>query len=101
MRESFGKGIHGFEIYSILGQNKSIKACKRAPNGRIIVTKHLVYKFITKDIREEKEWLDALKSNIIHNPYYDLLESRKRKFNKHNSISSSFGLIRNKLIFVK
>ena len=91
----------GFEIYSILGQNKSIKACKRHSDGRIIITKHLVYKFITKNLAEEKAWYESLKANCFLNPYYDLLESRKRKFNKRNSISSGIGLIKNKLIFVK
>ena len=85
----------------MLGQNKSIKACKRHLDGRIIITKHLVYKFITKDLKDQKEWYNQIKSNLSFNPYYDLLEKRKRKFNKHNSLRSSIGLIKNKLIFVK
>ena len=102
VREAFGnKGTYGFEIYSVLGQNKPIKACKRHTDGRIIVTKHVVFKFVTKDLREEKEWFNALKENLSFNPYYSLLESRKRKFNKHNALSSGIGLIKNKLIFVK
>lgn len=84
-----------------MGQNKAIKACKRHTDGRILITRHLVYRFITKDLKEEKDWFYALQSNLSFNPYYDLLESRKRKFNKHNSLSSSLGLIKNKLIFVK
>jgi len=68
-----------FELYSTLGTNEVIKACKTDAEGRVIEGKHTVYR-MSASTKEEKEiWVKCIRQSLSINPYYDLLAARKRK----------------------
>ena len=68
-----------FELYSALGPNEFIKACKTDGDGRVIEGKHTVYRLSASTKEEKDMWIKCIKQSISHNPYFDLVVARKRK----------------------
>ncbi|XP_060523138.1 cytohesin-1 isoform X3 [Cylas formicarius] len=67
-----------FELYASGGAD-FIKACKTDSEGKVVEGKHTVYRMSASSDEERKEWIQRLTQSISHNPFYDMLASRKRK----------------------
>ncbi|CAH0564682.1 unnamed protein product [Brassicogethes aeneus] len=69
---------HCFELYASGGAD-FIKACKTDSEGKVVEGKHTVYRMSASSDEERKEWIMRLTQSISHNPFYDMLATRKRK----------------------
>ncbi|XP_022917218.1 cytohesin-1 isoform X3 [Onthophagus taurus] len=73
---------HCFELYASGGAD-FIKACKTDSEGKVVEGKHTVYRMSASSEEEKQDWIARLNQSISHNPFYDMLASRKRKA-QHN-----------------
>lgn len=71
------KKPHCFELYGT--GNDIIKACKVDKEGKVVEGKHNVYKMSAATADEKEEWIKCLKSCISENPFYDMLNARRKK----------------------
>ena len=74
---------HCFELYSALGQNEFIKACKTDVEGRVIEGRHTVYRMSAATKEDKDSWIECIKHSISHNPYFDILAARKKRAKQH------------------
>lgn len=74
---------HCFELYASGGAD-FIKACKTDSEGKVVEGKHTVYRMSASSEEEKLDWITRLQQSISHNPFYDMLATRKRKA-QHNS----------------
>ncbi|XP_075999270.1 cytohesin-2-like [Genypterus blacodes] len=65
------------ELYNPKGQK--IKACKTENKGRVVQGKHQSYKLSAAGADERDDWIDAIRTSITKDPFYDLVSLRKRK----------------------
>ncbi|XP_033945858.1 cytohesin-3-like isoform X1 [Pseudochaenichthys georgianus] len=65
------------ELYNPKGQK--IKACKTENKGRVVQGKHQSYKLRAAGSEERDVWMDAIRTCITKDPFYDLVSLRKRK----------------------
>lgn len=72
-----------FELYSTLGPNEVIKACKTADDGRVVEGKHTSYRLSAATAEERDAWVKSIRASISHNPYMDMLAARKKKAQYH------------------
>ncbi|XP_015790227.1 cytohesin-1 [Tetranychus urticae] len=72
-----------FELYSALGQNEVIKACKTDSEGRVMEGRHTVYRMSASTKEEKDIWVKCIRQSISHNPYFDMLAARKKKAQYH------------------
>lgn len=75
--EKSDKRPHCFELYGT--GNDIIKACKVDKEGKVVEGKHNVYKMSAATADEKDEWIKCLKSCISENPFYDMLNARRKK----------------------
>eukprot|EP00088_Acartia_fossae_P055204 TRINITY_DN6408_c1_g1_i1.p1 TRINITY_DN6408_c1_g1~~TRINITY_DN6408_c1_g1_i1.p1 ORF type:complete len:396 (+),score=98.58 TRINITY_DN6408_c1_g1_i1:186-1373(+) len=68
---------HCFELYS--SGNEVIKACKTDSEGKVVEGKHTVYRMSASTEEEKDEWIKCIQQSISHNPFYDMLNVRKKK----------------------
>lgn len=68
---------HCFELYGTGAD--IIKACKVDKEGKVVEGKHTVYKMSAATAEEKEEWIKCLKSCISENPFYDMLNARRKK----------------------
>lgn len=68
---------HCFELYS--SGNEVIKACKTDSEGKVVEGKHTVYRMSASTEDEKDEWIKCIQQSISHNPFYDMLNVRKKK----------------------
>ncbi len=78
-----GSKQYCFELYSAAGHSEVIKACKTDADGKVIEGRHTVYRMSAATAEEKDEWLKGIKTSISHNPFYDMLNARKRKAQHH------------------
>ncbi|KAF0033228.1 hypothetical protein F2P81_015518 [Scophthalmus maximus] len=65
------------ELYNPKGQ--TIKACKTEHKGRVVQGKHQSYKLSAASADERDDWMDAIRTSVTKDPFYDLVSLRKRK----------------------
>ncbi|KAM6966694.1 cytohesin-3-like isoform 1-T1 [Tautogolabrus adspersus] len=65
------------ELYNPKGLK--IKACKTENRGRVVQGKHQSYKLSAASEEERDDWMDAIRSSMTKDPFYDLVALRKRK----------------------
>jgi len=68
---------HCFELFS--SGNEVIKACKTDSEGKVVEGKHTVYRMSASTQDEKEEWIKCIQQSISHNPFYDMLNLRKKK----------------------
>ncbi|XP_052768126.1 cytohesin-1-like isoform X1 [Mya arenaria] len=68
---------HCFELFA--QQGEIIKACKVDKEGKVVEGKHNVYKMSAATAEEKDEWIKCIKSCISENPFYDMLNARRKK----------------------
>ncbi|XP_034076187.1 cytohesin-3-like isoform X3 [Gymnodraco acuticeps] len=71
------------ELYNPKGQK--IKACKTENKGRVVQGKHQSYKLRAAGSEERDAWMDAIRTCITKDPFYDLVSLRKRKVTGNTS----------------
>nr|XP_020460498.1 cytohesin-3-like [Monopterus albus] len=65
------------ELYNPKGQK--IKACKTENKGRVVQGKHQSYKLSAASEEERDNWIEAIRTSITKDPFYDLVCLRKRR----------------------
>ncbi|XP_037544616.1 cytohesin-3 [Nematolebias whitei] len=65
------------ELYNPKGQK--IKACKTENKGRVVQGKHQSYRLSAASAEERDDWIEAIRTSITKDPFYDLVSMRKRK----------------------
>ena len=70
-----------FELYSALGPNEVIKACKTDADGRVNEGKHSSYRMYSATAEEKAAWIKAIRQSIRHDPHFDMVAARKKRAN--------------------
>jgi len=66
-----------FEIFSV--NCSIIKACKTDSDGKVVEGKHNVYRMSAATPEEKDSWIKSISASISQNPFYDILQQRKKK----------------------
>ncbi|XP_071492494.1 cytohesin-1-like [Diadema antillarum] len=74
--EDKGKA-HCFELNTTT--KSVIKAAKTHGDGRVVEGRHTSYRMSATSEEEKKEWIHALQASISRDPFYEMLEARKKK----------------------
>uniref|UniRef100_A0A915IED8 Cytohesin 1 n=1 Tax=Romanomermis culicivorax TaxID=13658 RepID=A0A915IED8_ROMCU len=70
-----------FEIYAT--NSDIIKACKTDSEGKVVEGKHNVYRMSAATVEEKDAWIKSINASISHNPFYDMLQARKKRVLQH------------------
>jgi len=73
-----------FEIYNPAGA--IIKACKTESDGRVVTGHHDIYRICASSAEEREAWIKSIKSSMTRDPFYDMLQARKKKATHKQSI---------------
>lgn len=68
-----------FEIYSADNSSGLIKACKTDSEGKVVEGHHDVYRICAVSEEEREIWIGCIKASMIIDPFYDMLQARKKK----------------------
>lgn len=68
-----------FEIYSADNSSGNIKACKTDSEGKVVEGHHDVYRICAVSEEERETWIGCIKASMIIDPFYDMLQARKKK----------------------
>ncbi|XP_076337379.1 cytohesin-1-like isoform X2 [Tachypleus tridentatus] len=69
--------VNSFELFST--GSDIIKACKTDSEGKVVEGKHTVYRMSASTPEEMADWIKCIKQSISQNPFYDMLNARKKK----------------------
>ncbi|EHB12110.1 Cytohesin-3 [Heterocephalus glaber] len=67
------------ELYNRSHKGQVIKACKTEDDGLVVEGNQLVYCISALSPEAKEEWRKSIKASISRVPFYDLLETRKRR----------------------
>ncbi|XP_060135843.1 cytohesin-4 [Zootoca vivipara] len=68
-----------FELFNTNPNGQKIKACKMDGDGKVVEGKHQSYKISAPSAEERDLWIDAIRTSITRDPFYDLVAARKKK----------------------
>nr|XP_028603468.1 cytohesin-4 isoform X2 [Podarcis muralis] len=68
-----------FELFNTNSKGQKIKACKMDGDGKVVEGKHQSYKISAPSAEERDLWIDAIRTSITQDPFYDLVAARKKK----------------------
>ncbi|EOB03949.1 Cytohesin-4, partial [Anas platyrhynchos] len=68
-----------FELFNPNCKGQKIKACKTDGDGKVVEGKHQSYKISAATPAERDEWIEAIRTSITQDPFYDLVSARKKK----------------------
>lgn len=70
---------NSFELYSSLGPDEVIKACKTDSDGKVNEGRHTYYRMAATTKEEKDQWVNSIRQSISVNPFYDMVAARKKK----------------------
>ncbi|XP_075793628.1 cytohesin-4 isoform X3 [Pelodiscus sinensis] len=73
-----------FELFNPSCKGQKIKACKTDGDGKVVEGKHQSYKISAATSEERNLWIEAIKTSITRDPFYDLVSARKKKIASKN-----------------
>uniref|UniRef100_A0A8C9MKZ8 Cytohesin 4 n=1 Tax=Serinus canaria TaxID=9135 RepID=A0A8C9MKZ8_SERCA len=73
-----------FELFIPNCKGQKIKACKTDGDGKVVEGKHQSYKISAATPAERDEWIEAIRTSITQDPFYDLVSARKKKIASKN-----------------
>ncbi|XP_009924298.1 cytohesin-4 [Haliaeetus albicilla] len=73
-----------FELFNPKCKGQKIKACKTDGDGKVVEGKHQSYKISAATPAERDEWIEAIRTSITQDPFYDLVSARKKKIASKN-----------------
>ncbi|OWK58911.1 Cytohesin-4 [Lonchura striata] len=73
-----------FELFNPNCKGQKIKACKTDGDGKVVEGKHQSYKISAATPAERDEWIEAIRTSITQDPFYDLVSARKKKIASKN-----------------
>uniref|UniRef100_A0A8B9M1W1 Cytohesin 4 n=1 Tax=Accipiter nisus TaxID=211598 RepID=A0A8B9M1W1_9AVES len=73
-----------FELFNPKCKGQKIKACKTDGDGKVVEGKHQSYKISAATPVERDEWIEAIRTSITQDPFYDLVSARKKKIASKN-----------------
>ncbi|KAI6079443.1 Cytohesin-4 [Aix galericulata] len=73
-----------FELFNPNCKGQKIKACKTDGDGKVVEGKHQSYKISAATPAERDEWIEAIRTSITQDPFYDLVSARKKKIANKN-----------------
>uniref|UniRef100_A0A8D0DPZ7 PH domain-containing protein n=1 Tax=Salvator merianae TaxID=96440 RepID=A0A8D0DPZ7_SALMN len=68
-----------FELFNASCKGQKIKACKTDGDGKVVEGKHQSYKMSAASPDERDLWIEAIRTSITQDPFYDLVAARKKK----------------------
>ncbi|XP_026556341.1 cytohesin-4 [Pseudonaja textilis] len=68
-----------FELFNATCKGQKIKACKTDGDGRVVEGKHQSYKISAASKEDRDLWIEAIRTSITRDPFYDLVAARKKK----------------------
>ncbi|XP_015687442.1 cytohesin-4 [Protobothrops mucrosquamatus] len=68
-----------FELFNANCKGQKIKACKTDGDGRVVEGKHQSYKISAASEEDRDLWIEAIRTSISRDPFYDLVAARKKK----------------------
>uniref|UniRef100_G1KS00 Cytohesin 4 n=1 Tax=Anolis carolinensis TaxID=28377 RepID=G1KS00_ANOCA len=68
-----------FELFNANCKGQKIKACKTDGDGKVVQGKHQSYKISAALPEERDQWIEAIRTSITQDPFYDLVAARKKK----------------------
>lgn len=68
-----------FEIYTEENSSSLIKACKTDSDGKVVEGHHDVYRICAPSEEMRDTWIGCIKASMIFDPFYDMLQTRKKK----------------------
>ncbi|KAM3833557.1 cytohesin-4 [Vipera latastei] len=68
-----------FELFNANCKGQKIKACKTDGDGRVVEGKHQSYKISAASQEDRDLWIEAIRTSITRDPFYDLVAARKKK----------------------
>ncbi|KAH0616924.1 hypothetical protein JD844_028398 [Phrynosoma platyrhinos] len=68
-----------FELFNANCKGQKIKACKTDGDGKVVEGKHQSYKISAPSPEERDQWIEAIRTSITQDPFYDLVAARKKK----------------------
>ncbi|KAK2512774.1 Cyth4 [Columba guinea] len=73
-----------FELFNPNCKGQKIKACKTDGDGKVVEGKHQSYKISAATPAERDGWIEAIRTSITQDPFYDLVSARKKKIASKN-----------------
>ncbi|EMP33134.1 Cytohesin-4 [Chelonia mydas] len=73
-----------FELFNPNCKGQKIKACKTDGDGKVVEGKHQSYKISAATMEERDLWIEAIRTSITQDPFYDLVSARKKKIASKN-----------------
>ncbi|XP_029988250.1 cytohesin 4b [Sphaeramia orbicularis] len=67
------------ELFNPNSPGQKIKACKTETDGRVVEGKHQSYTICASSAEERDSWIEAIRTSITKDPFYDLVCVRKKK----------------------
>eukprot|EP00794_Sanderia_malayensis_P008834 gene8834-9780_t len=67
-----------FEIYAP-NSGSVIKACKTDSDGKVVTGHHDIYRICASSAHERDNWITDIKNSITRDPFYEMLQARKKK----------------------
>ncbi|CEF68287.1 MIP16918p [Strongyloides ratti] len=77
---------HVFEIFS--STSEVIKACKTETDGRVVEGKHTTYRMCAPTAEDMHQWINAIQRSINNDPFFDMLQLRKKRIETQISETS-------------
>lgn len=68
-----------FEISASEESGGLIKACKTDSEGKVVEGRHESYKISCETEKERARWIKCINASMIMDPFYDMLQARKKK----------------------
>lgn len=68
-----------FEISASEESGGMIKACKTDSEGKVVEGRHESYNIFCETEKERARWIKCIKASMIMDPFYDMLQARKKK----------------------
>ncbi|XP_009980420.1 PREDICTED: cytohesin-4-like, partial [Tauraco erythrolophus] len=78
------KKTNCFELFNPNCKGQKIKACKTDGDGKVVEGKHQSYKISAATPAERDAWIEAIRTSITQDPFYDLVSARKKKIASKN-----------------
>ncbi len=60
-------------------QGATIKACKTASDGKVVVGHHAYYLIQADNAEDKAEWMKRIRASISRNPFLERLQERRQR----------------------
>ncbi|KAK0397351.1 hypothetical protein QR680_002094 [Steinernema hermaphroditum] len=83
------RGIIPLENVKVRQVEDKSRACKTEPDGRVVEGRHTVYRMSAATHEEMNMWIGAIERSINNDPFFNMLQLRKKGVNSSRSVDRS------------